>query len=126
MEKHPIEGLIEATEAVLGEYEGQRARITDEEVADGETVGMTCLGLDDLAKSMVELKKVGYDHSLQTDANIRYMLSFLGIIVSRAGGKLAVENLGEAVGMDLSLEMDLDRENKRVVLRTVSNHPERN
>ncbi len=44
--------VFEAAQAVADEYEGYRARITDEEVREGETVPMTCLGLDALVAAL--------------------------------------------------------------------------
>lgn len=52
----------------------------------------------------------------QQQSQIGYLLSFLLILVERAGGKLVVENLSEFAGSNLYLSMDLDVENDRVAI----------
>lgn len=47
---------------------------------------------------------------------IRYLISFLLVLVYRAGGTLVIENLSEIAGKQLRLSMDLDREGDKVTL----------
>lgn len=47
---------------------------------------------------------------------LMYLVSFLGILVDRAGGELVIENLSEFSGNDVQLGMFLDKENDRVKL----------
>ncbi len=52
------------------------------------------------------------------NAQISYLLSFLAILVHRAGGTLVIENLNEYASSDLQLSMKLDAENNKVTLIT--------
>lgn len=47
---------------------------------------------------------------------ISYLLSFLTILIHRAGGTLVIENLSNYAKSNLELGMKLDVENDRVVL----------
>lgn len=49
---------------------------------------------------------------------ISYLLSFLAILVHRAGGTLVVENLSSYAKSNLQLSMKLDSENDKVTLST--------
>lgn len=51
-------------------------------------------------------------------SQINYLLSFLAILVDRAGGKMVVENLSHYAESNLQLGMNLDFENDRVILTT--------
>lgn len=53
---------------------------------------------------------------LDNREQISYLLSFLAILVQRAGGRMTIEHLSEYSGSDLGLSMKLDVENDRVVL----------
>lgn len=46
-----------------------------------------------------------------------YLLSFLAILVDRAGGALVIEELSKYAGNNLEILMDLDKENDKVTLR---------
>lgn len=48
---------------------------------------------------------------------ITYMLSFLMIIVDRAGGEIIIENLSEYAGGNLALNLKLDQENDRAIIK---------
>ncbi len=54
-------------------------------------------------------------HLNQSD-QISYLLSFLAILVQRAGGQMTIEHLSEFAASSLGLSMKLDVENDRVVL----------
>lgn len=45
-----------------------------------------------------------------------WLLSFLAILVDRAGGEIVIENLSAASGQNLRLGYDLDRGGDRVTL----------
>lgn len=49
---------------------------------------------------------------------VRYLLSFLAILVERQGGEIVLEDLDLAAGVDLALGYELDTEANRVTLRT--------
>lgn len=53
---------------------------------------------------------------INTSPQISYLLSFLGILVDRAGGELVIENLSSYSNHNLQLGMKLDTENDRVTL----------
>lgn len=53
---------------------------------------------------------------LKLNKGIRYMMSFLGVLVQRAGGSIVIENLSEFAGRDLKLAYDLDVHNDKVTL----------
>jgi hypothetical protein len=54
---------------------------------------------------------------VNTSPQISYLLSFLGVLVDRAGGELVIENLSEYASHNLQLGMKLDAEHDRVTLR---------
>jgi hypothetical protein len=47
-----------------------------------------------------------------------YLLTFLMILVDRAGGRLEVDGLGDYAGRLFEIEMDIRTENDTVVLTT--------
>ena len=49
--------------------------------------------------------------------NIAYLLSFLGILVDKAGGEIIIENLSDYANHDLRLGMKLDTKNDKVTLQ---------
>lgn len=53
---------------------------------------------------------------LQQHEQISYLLSFLAILVQRAGGQMTIEHLSEFSSSGLALSMKLDVENDRVLL----------
>jgi len=53
---------------------------------------------------------------LNQQGQIYYLLSFLTILVQRAGGQMTIEHLSEFSSSNLGLSMKLDVENDRVVL----------
>lgn len=55
---------------------------------------------------------------LQQHEQISYLLSFLAILVHRAGGQLTIEHLSEFSSSNLGLGMKLDVENDKVLLTT--------
>jgi len=59
---------------------------------------------------------------LSQEERIFYLLSFLAILVQRAGGQMTIEHLSEFSSSNLGLSMKLDVENDRVVL-IVSERP---
>lgn len=59
---------------------------------------------------------------LEHQEQISYLLSFLAILVQRAGGQMTIERLSEFASSNLGLSMKLDIENDRVVL-IVSQRP---
>ena len=54
-----------------------------------------------------------------TSPQIAYLLSFLGVLVDKAGGELVIENLSRYASHNLQLDMKLDAEHDKVTL-TVS------
>lgn len=52
------------------------------------------------------------------EAQMMYLLSFLQILIIRAGGELVIENLSEVAGSTMTLEMELQRDKDRVILRS--------
>lgn len=56
---------------------------------------------------------------------ISYLLSFLAILVDRAGGRLVIENLSHYSSSDLQLGMKLESENDRVILTTTKKQEKR-
>ena len=59
---------------------------------------------------------------LNHQEQISYLLSFLAILVQRAGGQMTIEHLSEFSSSALGLSMKLDVENDKVVL-IVSQRP---
>lgn len=59
---------------------------------------------------------------VMNENKVAYLLSFLAILVHRAGGQLVIENLSDYSKTDLSLGMDLDAANNKVTL-TVTTTP---
>jgi hypothetical protein len=55
---------------------------------------------------------------IDQSAQISYLLSFLAILVHRAGGRLTIEKLSEFSASDMGISMKLDVENDRVLLMT--------
>jgi len=53
---------------------------------------------------------------LNQQEQISYLLSFLAILVQRAGGQMTIEHLSEYSSSSLGLSMKLDVENDKVVL----------
>lgn len=47
-----------------------------------------------------------------------YLLSFLAILIQRAGGVLVIENLSKEANSLTTIQMELDKENDRVTLRS--------
>jgi hypothetical protein len=58
------------------------------------------------------------DAVLPDDARTRYLLSFLMILVERAGGRLTIDHLSDYAGREVLLSMALDREQDRVTITT--------
>lgn len=56
---------------------------------------------------------------------ISYLLSFLAILVDRAGGKLVIDNLSHYSSGDLQLGMKLEIESDRVVLTVTKKQEKR-
>lgn len=56
---------------------------------------------------------------------INYLLSFLAILVDRAGGQLVIENLSQYASSNLQLGMKLESENDRVILTTTKKEEKR-
>lgn len=53
---------------------------------------------------------------LNQSEQISYLLSFLAILVHRAGGQITIEHLSEFSASNLGLGMKLDVENDKVLL----------
>lgn len=53
------------------------------------------------------------------EMRVRYLLSFLMILVHRAGGELSVEKLSEYAGREITLNMELQKDRDRVILKTI-------
>lgn len=55
----------------------------------------------------------------QPSPQVAYLLSFLAILVQRAGGKLVIEDLSLHAGSNLQLSMKMDVEGDKVTLSIV-------
>lgn len=55
---------------------------------------------------------------MEVSVEVRYLLSFLAILVDRAGGQLEIEHLSKYASTDLRLEMKLDIPADKVILKT--------
>ena len=51
---------------------------------------------------------------------VQYLLSFLAVLVERAGGEIVIENLSRHSGSKLQLRMTLDKAGDKVTLTTKS------
>ncbi len=51
-----------------------------------------------------------------TSDEIRYLLSFLAILVDRAGGELTINRLSDYANLNFRLEMKMDKEKDNVIL----------
>lgn len=58
-------------------------------------------------------------------SQINYLLSFLAILVDRAGGKLVIENLSHYADSNLQLGMNLDAEKDQVIFTTTKKQEKR-
>lgn len=56
---------------------------------------------------------------ISVEERVRYLLSFLMILVHREGGELTIENLSDFAGLQATLSMRLDKEKDRVILKAV-------
>lgn len=67
---------------------------------------------------MAEKMEFKLNAKLNEDGRVRFLLSFLMVLVHRAGGKLKIDNLSEYGGRMINLGMEMQPGNNSVVLTT--------